>query len=94
MTDAGLYTACATNEVAETCCSAILTVRPGKGKGGEGGGRKVPEQPVCPGGCSQAGALRPEELEVHIPTSACEKGVRLDSQCPGWGRLGQHFCSR
>ncbi|XP_060543834.1 striated muscle preferentially expressed protein kinase isoform X2 [Pantherophis guttatus] len=28
MTDAGLYTVCATNEVAETCCSAILTVRP------------------------------------------------------------------
>ncbi|XP_025022994.1 striated muscle preferentially expressed protein kinase [Python bivittatus] len=26
--DAGLYTVCATNEVGETCCSAILTVRP------------------------------------------------------------------
>lgn len=58
MTDAGLYTVCATNEVAETCCSAILTVRPGKGK--EVG--KVAEQPDCPGGCSQDGALRPEEL--------------------------------
>lgn len=34
MTDAGLYTVCATNEVAETCCSAILTVRPGKDKEG------------------------------------------------------------
>lgn len=58
MTDAGLYTVCASNEVAETCCSAILTVRPGKGKG-EG---EMPEQPVCHGGYSQAGALRPEEL--------------------------------
>ncbi|XP_042314697.1 LOW QUALITY PROTEIN: striated muscle preferentially expressed protein kinase [Sceloporus undulatus] len=26
--DAGLYTVCATNEVGEACCSAILTVRP------------------------------------------------------------------
>ncbi|XP_039210351.1 striated muscle preferentially expressed protein kinase isoform X3 [Crotalus tigris] len=28
MADAGLYTVCASNEVADTCCSAILTVRP------------------------------------------------------------------
>uniref|UniRef100_A0A670K409 Ig-like domain-containing protein n=1 Tax=Podarcis muralis TaxID=64176 RepID=A0A670K409_PODMU len=31
--DAGLYTVCATNEVGEACCSAILTVRPGKWPG-------------------------------------------------------------
>ncbi|KAJ6665501.1 hypothetical protein lerEdw1_003342 [Lerista edwardsae] len=28
MVDAGLYTVCATNEVGEACCSAILSVRP------------------------------------------------------------------
>lgn len=91
MADAGLYTVCASNEVAETCCSAILTVRPGKGKGG-GEGARAASLPwrLQPGRCLKARGVK----RFIFPHEHVRSSVRLDSQCPGWGRLGQHFCSR
>lgn len=50
MADAGLYTVTAANEVGATCCSAILSVRPGECRREAGGGRRGEQEEGRRGG--------------------------------------------
>lgn len=64
MVDAGLYTVCATNEVGEACCSAILNVRPGNYMSYEG---KATQS------CQAAREILPRPGRTFMGTHKCGK---------------------